>query len=318
MDKINPSLYITDTDPVDEEVMNSSNWYETQFSSITDGDRLAWLLAQGWLVYQEYTHTTIAYYKVENDDGTTSHVPVTETVPYRWDLIRRVLKPEYALNDLMEAFINAYNTGRQLNDQRYDEIVALFTVMLDKTEDSCISLEAEDTAYDGLVETIISGISSDYDTYEDEVDGIFDGYGDSQRDRINDQFDNELASQRSELKAKGMDNTTVWTSTQSAIERERANALTELEDKILRLQKDVSDGKYDRKTANVRGKVLAARDRLRTMLQSQELERYGLRNQILSALNNFMERREDGYPDLGTIGNLAADLGASQPTYPAP
>ena len=41
-------------------------------------------------------------------------------------LRRRIIKPENVLDDLVQSYTDAYNEGRQLNDQRYDDL----TVML--------------------------------------------------------------------------------------------------------------------------------------------------------------------------------------------
>jgi hypothetical protein len=310
MDRIDPSYYITDVDPEAEAILDVSNWYENQYSTKkiavdadgneADDNIIGWMLAQGWIIYAT-TH---------DRSGAT----ITTNNYY---LYRKVLKPESALRDLVESFTNAYNDGRTLNDQRYDEIVAIFTAVVDRTQTALIALEAEDDTYDGLVETLLTNISTDFTTHNTDVSGALDDWADSERTRIEDQFDNELTVQRSNLISRGAYNTTVWNSVSAGIERERAKANTDLEDKILERQLAEKNRLYGLK-AEMRSKILTARDRLRTMLQNQEVERYGLRNTILQALCAFMERREDGYPDMAAVAKLTASLGASQPTYPAP
>jgi len=290
MDKINPAAYITDTDPAIEAVANTSDWYEWQYLNISDGSQIPWLLAQGWRIY-----------RVVSSGGTA----------YEWGLKRRVLRPERALADLVSSFTSAYNEGRSLNDQRYDEIVALYSVMLDKTEDSLNSLETDDTSYDTLVESIITELREDNEDFNDDIDGIFDDFGDSERTRIETQFDNQLAAARASAIDRGVYNTTVWDSISAGIERERAVANTDLEDKLLERQLAVKDRAYTLK-ADLLAKILAARDRLRQQIHNLDLQRVGLRNQVLSAMLNFMERRTDGYPDLSAIGQLTASLGAGE------
>jgi len=302
MDKINPSAYITDVDPVDEAVMDSSNWYEWQTMEMEDSAQLPWLFSQGWTV----SATTTTY-----DVDTGRHTVI------KWFLRRRVLKPELALQDLITSFTNAYNTGRTLNDQRYDEIVALFTVVLDKTEDTMISLEADETVYDGLVETIIAALGTDFDAHNTSVSGALDDFGDSERNRIDTLFDAKIASAKSSLIQRGMYNTTVWNSVEAGIERERAVADLAVEDLISEKQIRNEDRLYQLKT-DMRAKVLAARDRLRTSLHELSTKRLGLRNQVITAMMNFMERREDGYPDISSIGNLTTSLGSSGVAYPTP
>lgn len=290
MDKINPAAYIVDTDPAIEAIADTSDWYEWQYLNLTDGAQVPWLLAQGWRIYRT----------------TSVGGVVTE-----WDMKRRVLRPERALGDLTTSFTNAYNEGRGLNDQRYDEIVAIYTVMLDKTEDSLNSLESEDSTYDTLIEDLIADLEADNTAYENAVDGIFDDYGDARRAAVTLQFDNKLTTMRASMITRGLFNTTSWDSVEAGIERERSVAETELEDKILERQLSVEDRSYTLKT-DMRGKILAARDRLRDRLQNLDIQRVGLRNQVLSAMLNFMERRTDGYPDLAAIGHLTASLGAGE------
>jgi hypothetical protein len=302
MDKINPSALITDYDPVNEAIVSASNWYETQTCSLEDGSQLPWLFAQGWIIQSTYT-----LYDDESGRWTVA----------QWDLSRRVLKPELALQDLIISFTNAYNAGRILNDQRYDDLVSIYTVVLDKTEDEMVSLESDETTYEGLIETLIANITSDESTHNADVAGDLDDYGDSERARIDTQFDAQSAAAQASLTARGLYNTTVWNAVSAGIERERAVADTDVEDKILDVQMRLKDRLYQVKT-EMRSKILAARDRLRTSLHDQSVRRVGLRNQVIQAMVSFMERREDSYPDIGSVGQLASTLGASNAAYPGP
>jgi hypothetical protein len=302
MDKIAPSAYITDIDPDDESIIDSSGWYESQTLILEDADQLQWLLAQGWVLVSmlsEYNSTTERW------------------EAYRWSLSRRVLRPEYALNDLITSFTNAYNEGRTINDQRYDELVSLYSAVVDKTEDELNVLETDDTAWEALVEALITNIGTDESTHNTDVAGDLDDYGTSERNRIDTQFDALSAQHQASLIARGLYNTTVWTAASAGIERERAIADADIEDKILDKQMALKDRLYVLKT-EMRSRILAARDRLRTVLHDSDVARVGMRNEILKTLFAFMERREDGYPDIGSIGNLAASLGAGNVAYPAP
>jgi len=296
MDKINPAAYITDVDPTPEGIITSSNWYEWQNIDIEDGTQIPWLLAQGWVI----TSTRTSF---------NAETGLHET--YQWSLKRRVLRPESALRDLIISFTNAYNTGRNLNDQRYDEIVTLYTVMLDKSEDEMNSLSSDNSTYDDLVETILAELSASWTTLSADLTGVYDDYGTDATDRINTQFDNRVAEARASLIDRGAYNSTIWDSINTGIERERASALGELADKITDRDVALKDRLYSLK-ADMQTKILAARDRIRSYVQNSEIQTIGMRNQVLQALLQFMERREDGYPDLGTIGQLATNLGAGQ------
>lgn len=302
MDKLNQAAHITDYDPVAESVMTTSNWYEWQECENTDSAQLPWLFAQGWTISK-----VDAVYDSTNEVWNTT----------KWYLRRRVLKPEKALSDLVWSFTRAYNDGRTLNDQRFDDIVSVYTVMLDKTEDACIGLEADDTTYDGLIETLITNITSDFTTHNTDVVNDLDTFGESERDRVDTLFDAKSAAQQADLIRRGMYTTTVWSSVSAGIERERAVADLSVEDKISEKQIQHKDRLYTLKQS-MRDRIMAARDRVRTALHAAEESRNTLRNNIADAMLRFMERREDSYPDMASIGNLAAGLGASQVSYPSP
>jgi len=291
MNKINPANYITDNDPVDEAVLDASGWYETEYIELKEAERdqMPWMLAQGW--------QRCSWGDYEDDDGKV------------YLLGRRTLRPEYALNELIKSFTNAYNEGREVNDQRYDDIIALYAVMLDKTENEIIASERTDVNFNNLLTPLINAITTDRNNYEDDVGDIFDDWGESREDEINTQFDNLLETRRYELIQRGMYNTTVWDTISAGVERERAKALTDLADQIAERQIGVKDKIYAVK-AELQGKVIAAWDRLYTQLQARDTERSTLRNNVLNALLNFMERRTDGYPDLGAIAKIASDMGA--------
>ena len=63
----------------------------------------------------------------------------------------------------------------------------------------------------------------------------------------------------------------------------------------------------------MRGRVMAARDRLRDTLHNSADRRLTARNTIVEALARFVEARTDSYPDLAEIGKLASALGAGSP-----
>lgn len=296
MDKINPLQYVTDTDPVPEAVIDASGWFSWEYTAYDyhnrDGtNQLPWFQAQGWIVY-----STSHSFGIDPDDPNygTSYL-----------MRRRKLQADKALNDLIADFTAAYNEGREINDQRYDEIVAIYNAMLDKTEDELNALGASNTEE---YEDLLSRLPDDFDDLDDDITGILDDWGDSQRARINLQFDNESKAARQNLITRGMYNSTVWTTSSAGIERRRAEALNDLEDKILARRADLLESMYDRK-AKMRIAVLTAHDRLISIKKDNKFAPIDLRNKVLSAMLNFMERREDDYPGLEKLGELAGQLG---------
>jgi hypothetical protein len=296
MDKIDPLSYITDIDPVPITPRDPTEWYDTVYIVIntetkTD-DQIVWLLAQGWIVWQ------MAINNIGQDDQYYSY----------W-MKRRVISGEKVLTALVEDYSNAYNDGREANDTRYDDIVTLYAVVSDEMQDELISLDTKETTYEALIEALITVIQTDHTSHDSEVSDDLDAWGTAQTTRINTQYDSELTKAQNDLIDRGMNNATLWASVSAGIERERAIALNEHNDRIIVQQLSLNERLYEAKT-RMRDRVLAARDRLFASLHNGAMTRENMREKIITALCNFMERRTDSYPDLTAIGNAAAELGA--------
>jgi len=317
MNIINASSYIHGSTPISQAVIDASGWYATESMTLSNADpaQVPWLMAQGWAGVVTTTEVTRKVL--------TPLAPVwgemvgTGVFVCNGTLTRRILKAELALKALVASFTAAYNEGRELNDTRYDEIVTLYAVMIDQAQMEITSLEAADSTYDGLVQIIITAIGTDYDAYAADVTGALATYGAGSILQINTRFDNELAKARTGLVNRGMYNTTIWNSISAGIERERTLALSDFNDKIIKLQVEEKH-RLHQVRVGMRQNVLAARDRLRTQFHDSRLRRLDLRDQVLTALNNFMERRTDSYPDLGSLATLAGNLGAGASTITAP
>lgn len=277
-----------------------SSWYETAWMSTHDPDQLPWLYAQGWVLVRSVTYTE----QFQETYGLS--------IKGTWYLQRRSLKPEKALDSLVKSYTEAYNEGRQLNDQRYDDLIVLYSAVLSKSQDIYNSLESDDAIYEGLVESLMASVTSDHTAYSVDVKGSLDDYGDSMRTQINARFDSEVSKARQSLVDKGTYNTTVWTTTSSGIERERNLSLSDLEDKLMQQRLALKHKVYGELTG-MRGRVMAARDRLRDTLHNSADRRLTARNTIVEALSRFVEARTDSYPDLAEIGKLASALGAGSP-----
>src|SRR3990167_3139915 len=209
MDKLAPAIQAT---PVTEQSVPSvSGWYTTQSTSgAFTSSEFAWLQAQGW------RPTSIVI-----SGGSTSYT-----------LTRRVLKPESVLNDLVSSYTYAYNTGRQLNDQRFDDLVVLYLSILDETEDTFNTLETDDDTYETLVETIITALGTDHTAYAADVDDDLDDWGTDLLAEINARFDAELSKAQQSLLDRGLYTSTMWTTISAGVERERTRALNQANDTI--------------------------------------------------------------------------------------
>lgn len=308
LDKINPSLYLKDIDVVPEAVLDASGWFETEYITVEydaqdmTTNYVEWYMAQGWTVYNREEWGVVV--------SVSLGVPFT-VMHYRVYLKRRKLQSERVLNDMIKEFTDAYNEGREVNDQRYDEIVTIYGVMLDKTQDDVRSLTTTTGAYNATIEGILALLPADFGALESDADGLLDDYGDSMRAALALRFDNESAKARSTLVSNGMYNTTVWTSVSTGIEGERAKALVVLEDQILERKLKLLE-LLSQARNHMRQGMLSAYERLNAANKDNVFRPLELRNSVLSAMLNFMERRQDDYPGLDGLANIAAQLGYSE------
>lgn len=286
MDKLNPVFQPTPVTPKTAE--SASTWYVTETTSgIYTPSELAWLNAQGWrpyLIFEEAGQTT-------------------------YFLSRRVIKPELVLNDLISSYTSAYNEGRQLNDQRYDDLLVLYTAVLDKTEDEFNDNETDDATHDAAVRAIIAAMEAAYTAYAADVDGDLDAWGASLLAEVNARFDAELSKAQQALIDRGLYTGLLSTNANAGVERERTRALAATNDTIIQRQLELKHKVYG-EGMEMRSRILSAYERLRAYLTSALDRHVAVRNAAAEALGRLVERREDDYPDLAEIGRLTAQLGA--------
>jgi len=340
MKEINPLLYITNWTPIPETILNASNWFETEYMSVvideTEGTSIGWFLAQGWIITGTTTETrnrvvgsssessesessSKAYDRYGHKDGSVygsgsaenSNETTRTFFTHTYRMKRRKLQSERVLQDMITQFTKAYNEGRLINDRRYDEIVTIYNVMSTATQEDMLSMAADDLKYDTIIDGIITALPTDFATYESRVEGLLTGYGESHRDRINTQFDNQLSKARADLISRGMYNGTVWTSVASGTEEARAKALTDVEDKISD-RTLASVDKLQSVRMEVGNRIEAAAARLGEMKRKRVFDAATLRNAVITAMLAFMERREDEYPGIGELANIASGLGYAE------
>jgi hypothetical protein len=290
VDKLNPTFQDTFIRGVTAPTI--SDWYTSEttggFFSTSD---LAWMMAQGWRVTGSLSYP----------DGTV-----------HYSFSRRVLKPEKALKELTDSYTEAYNDGRQLNDQRYDDLLVLWLSILDKTEDSFNALESDDDTFETAINLLIAQLETDHTSYETDVDGHLTAFGVSQRLDINTRFDSELTKAEQSLIDRGMYSSTLWTTMSAGIERERTRSLNEFADKITLQELQIKHTVQNNRNSS-RGRIHSAKERLREQLRAGVDRQVVIRNQIGEALHRLVEGRSDSYPDMAEIGKVAGLLGAGSP-----
>ena len=302
MNHIRPLQYITDIDPIVQEVLDATAWFETEYMTVEwDGyhptNYLEWYMAQGWVMYNKTSYW-----------GWILGNSVEFSTAY---LKRRKLQSERVLDSLITEFTSAYNEGRSINDSRYDELVTLYSVMLQQSESELTDVNSNQSTYDALIEKVIDGMETDLSTHEDAVDGVLDDFGTSELTRINAAFNAKEAELTQSLITRGMNNSTVSDTVLAGYERERAAAITDLNDKIAEQQIGQQDKLHGRRVETSR-RILDARDRLFRLQKNGSLTIIDQRNKILQAMFSFMERRTDDYPGMQGLAEIAAKLGFSE------
>ena len=289
MTGIQPPDYITDTDPTDAKAKTVSSWYKDESASGVSEDNVAWMIAQGWR--QDGAEK-------KDDEGNKT-----------FTMKRRQVDSEKLLQSLVTDYTTAYNEGRFLNDLRYDEIVTLYSVMQRDSQIDWQSRDTGNTTAEALILTLTNALDSDYDSYESTAQVLMNGYGTSLLAAINTRFDNLLTSAAQDLTNRGMYNSTVWTAVAAGIETQRSIALADADDNIALRQTGLQTQLHHDKST-MRSKVIAATERVWTLIGASADTRLNSRNAVMTALLSFMERRTDSYPSLDQIGRLATALGA--------
>ena len=392
---INPLEYITDRDPIPEEVMDTSSWFKTETMELNVGEYVGRpneaalfhtsfimpLLAEGWYIdayldkgsggvwksvatatakqdgqsssaskatsqssnTAESSATSRAYSNSDfgNSGGTTSgnskgssngvseatgsgntwgksDTTTTQDGGPWWysyqklRLKRRKMQSELVLKDMISSFTKAYNEGREINDERYDELVALYALMLSRTEDEANAfggLSTED--FKPLADAIISACKDAMEKYAASADNIPEDWMQSRIEEINRKFDALLAQAKNDMVSKGTYNSTVWPTTASGIERDRQTALNDLKDEMVTLKVDVY-GKIAAMKADIGQKLLDCEIRIIEAQQKMLLGPTEIRNTVFKWMLDFMERREDDYPGLEQLATIASQLGYAE------
>lgn len=400
---INPLEYITDRDPIPEEVMDTSSWFKTETMELDVGEYVGRpqaaalfhtsfimpLLAEGWYidavlsskeggewittatatasqngnarstsnassestndasssatstsqvnqvqsgVYSGYKDVNVGDTKGSSkgtskgsskSDGSssTSGSSTTSTTqgggPWwyaytKLRLKRRKMQSELVLKDMIASFTKAYNEGRQINDERYDELVALYALMLSRTEDEANAfggLSTED--FKPLADAVVAACKDALEKYGASADNIPADWMQSRIDEINRKFDALVAQAKSDMISKGTYNSTVWPTTMSGIERDRQISLNGLKDEMVTLKVDVL-GKIAAMKADIGQKLLDCEIRIIEAQQKMLLGPTEIRNTVFKWMLDFMERREDDYPGLEQLATIASQLGYAE------
>ena len=245
--------------------------------------------------------------------GTAENVAEQDGGPYwfayqRIRLKRRKMQSEAVLQDMITSFTKAYNEGREVNNARYDELVALYALMLSRTEGEANSLSFTPDDFKPLADAVLGAVKDALEQYKGAVGDIPSDWMRSRIDEINRKFDALVGQAKAKMVAEGTFNSTVWPTTLSGIERDRQYALSDLKDEMVTVKIDAY-GKIATITADIGDRLLQCETRIIEAQQKLLLGPTEIRNTVFKWMLDFMERREDDYPGLDQLVTIADRLG---------
>tara|TARA_R100000808_G_scaffold8956_2_gene24958 strand:+ start:19577 stop:20494 length:918 start_codon:yes stop_codon:yes gene_type:complete len=287
-----------DITPANKSVPRMKDWYLTSTVSGVPEDSVPWMLAQGWEVVSTQTDITV--------------FPWVVTYKMR----RTDLQNFNVLEELLTDFTDAYNEGRTANDKRYEDVVKLWTEMLDKSQTHLDEAKTSLTTKLNLHLTTLDDLENEYASFFTDVKTDLDDLTvtlDADRTRVNDQFDAQLAASDQNMLNRGYYSSAMLPNIDAGIEERRALALTEITEREQRLKADITLRKNQVYVDVLRMRAGLVDAQMALTNREQEFLAYQLdeRNRILTGLFGFVERRTDAYPDMHSLAQLTSSLAES-------
>lgn len=335
----------------------SPAWWVTQSVSRVPETAVGWLVAQGWQIVSTTTEDDVTYYT----------------------LTRQSMQNWMILQSLLADYVYAYNESRDFNATRYNDLILSWGNLIVNTRENLDSLgDVSDghlslylTTVDELLSDLVADVAlseaelaevkgdvdaqldlylvrlnelvTNYDTHAALTRGLLTDFGTTETARINEQFDNLLATAKQGLVNRGLYSSVLFATIQTRIERERSEALTKWNDTLSREKIDHEHKLFaelmDTKRAEIAGRttftaaalqkgqfIINGRNQLISMLLQGRMEkanaRLGVRdreekammfqidkyNETVIGLHAMQERREDVGPDIASIGKLVAGI----------
>lgn len=259
----------------------------------------------------------------ESNQDTSSNAITEETLTadgeaywyaaQRVRLTRRRMQPEKVLQDMVTSFTNEYNSGRKIDNDRFNEIVSLYGLLLksNETEGSRIlsgAINATDPLF--FIDKLYSSIWTDMDlAHGSAIHAASDAEVDSVSD-VNRQFDALISQAKAQMITNGTYNGTVWPSVAAGIERQRAAAIVKARSEARQIGVNALASVGSAK-ASAASALLAAQNAISESLDKRRVTVIEMRNSVLKWMLDFIGNREEVYPELEEISACAERLGFS-------
>ena len=252
----------------------------------------------------------------ETSTGTqtdTETVSADETDPYwcAWQKIRlerRRMQAELVLQSMVDTFVDNFNEGRKINVDRYEELVALYALMVSQTQDDAANIDLDSIDFEPLFDEVKAAIKEKLSEYQSVADQIPSDWLESRKADINLKFNNLIGEARAKMVSDGTYNGTVWPSVLAGIEHQRSHALDALKDESVTM-KLTAYGDIAKTTAALYGQMIDAQVRVFEALKSKKTTPITLRNEVLKWMYDFMERRTDDHVKIEELATLVEQMG---------
>ena len=246
----------------------------------------------------------------QEDEETVS---ADETDPYwcAWQKIRlerRRMQAELVLQSMVDTFVDNFNEGRKINVARYEELVALYALMVSQTQDDAANIDLDSIDFEPLFDEVKAAIKEKLSEYQSVADQIPSDWLESRKADINLKFNNLIGEARAKMVSDGTYNGTVWPSVLAGIEHQRSHALDALKDESVTM-KLTAYGDIAKTTAALYGQMIDAQVRVFEALKSKKTTPITLRNEVLKWMYDFMERRTDDHVKIEELATLVQQIG---------
>ena len=246
----------------------------------------------------------------QEDEETVS---ADETDPYwcAWQKIRlerRRMQAELVLQSMVDTFVDNFNEGRKINVDRYEELVALYALMVSQTQDDAANIDLDSIDFEPLFDEVKAAIKEKLSEYQSVADQIPSDWLESRKADINLKFNNLIGEARAKMVSDGTYNGTVWPSVLAGIEHQRSHALDALKDESVTM-KLTAYGDIAKTTASLYGQMIDAQVRVFEALKSKKTTPITLRNEVLKWMYDFMERRTDDHVKIEELATLVEQMG---------
>lgn len=227
-------------------------------------------------------------------------------------LVRRRMQPENVLNDIIKTYVNQYNAGIANEDARFNEVVQLYAVMLNRseTEGNKIIDDAKEmgaarffrTLYDKIDNTWdwAKGLARDLATYVEQGSDI----------EVRYKFQALIAKTKSQMIGQGTYNGTVWPTVEAGILRQMEAAIAEAKKSGFEISSQQMTALLG-KQGDVAQQLLNAYNAIIKANDERGFTVTELRNTVLKGMLDFIGKREDVYPQIQDISQAASQLGFS-------